>query len=85
MTSKPTVQTHRYYRSVIVPAMREHCGYESDAHMHRALKAGFYLKKETDKDLKSMADMTQDEASRFIDWAIKEAAKLDLILPDPER
>lgn len=75
---------HRYYRAVILPAIREYCGYESDALAHRALKAGFYDKHPDDPALPSMAAMSQDEASRFMEYALREAAEMGCVIADPE-
>jgi hypothetical protein len=81
----PSRRTHGYYRKVIVPAIREYCGHESDAEAHVALKAGFYKMAMADPQLPSMADMSQEEATRFIDWALRQAAEASLVLPDPKR
>lgn len=75
--------THRYYRAVVVPALRDHCGYESDAECHRAIKAAFFGVDPRNDTIRSMAAMSQDEASRMIDYAIRESAEMGLVLPDP--
>lgn len=77
--------SHGYYRKVIVPAIREYCGHESDAEAHIALKAGFYKMAMGDPLLPSMANMTQEEATRFIDYCLRQAAEMELVLPDPPR
>lgn len=77
-----TLQQHRYYRGVVVPAIAAHCGYESHAEAHRAIKAGFYGMIESNPKLPSMAHMTTEEATRFIDYAIRQAAELGLVLPE---
>lgn len=76
---------HGYYRKVIVPAIRDHCGYEGDAEAHRALKAGFYDLHPFSPEMPSMADISQEEAGRFIDYALRQAAEMGLVLPDPAR
>lgn len=81
----PSLQTHRYYRQVIVPAIRDYCGYESDAHAHKAIKAGFFDMAPNDPRLPSMSDMSQEEAGRLIEYALRQAAELSLVLPDPVR
>lgn len=78
----PSVATHRYYRAVVVPALRDHCGYESDADAHNAIKAAFF-RKDPRGELPSMGDMSQEEACRLIDYAIRESAEMGLVLPDP--
>lgn len=80
-----STETHRYYRGVIVPAIASHCGYESHAEAHRAIKAGFYGMRESDRDLPSMAAMSKEEATRFLDYALRQAAEMSLIIPDPQR
>ncbi len=77
--------THAYYRKAIVPAIREYCGYENDHAAHRAIKAGFFGMHPDDPALPSMAGMTQEEAGRLIDYALREAAEMSLVLPDPRR
>lgn len=81
---KVSAGQHRYYRSVVLPLLREFCGYESDALMHAAIKAGFY-QRDPRGALPSMSTMTSDEASRFLDFAVRTAAELGLVLPDAER
>jgi hypothetical protein len=88
MSSSAQIQVslpqHRYYRGVILPAIREYSGYESDALAHRALKAGFYDRHPDDPTLPSMADMSQDEGSRFMEYCLRQAAEMGLALMDPE-
>ena len=76
-------KTHGYYRSVVVPAIRQHCGYISDAEAHRHIKSGFFELHPEDPKIPSMANMSQDEAGRLIDYAIVQAAELGLVIPDP--
>lgn len=76
--------THRYYRKIIVPAIREYCGHESDDDAHKSLKAGFYDLHPADPKMPSMAEMSQEEASRFLEYALRQAAEMSLVLPDPE-
>jgi hypothetical protein len=85
LTSRPTWNTHAYYRSSIVPAVRDYCGYERDTEAHRALMAGFYEMHPDDPDLPSMADMSQEESGRFIAYAHRQCAELGLILEDPRK
>jgi hypothetical protein len=63
--------------------MREYCGFESDADAHRHIKSAFYGVAMDDHKLPSMANMGHDEASRFLEYAIRVAAELGLVLPDP--
>lgn len=79
-----SAQSHRYYRGVIMPAIREYCGYESDALAHRALKSGFFDKHPDDPALPSMAAMSQDEASRFMEYALRQAAEMGCVIADPQ-
>ncbi len=81
----PSFQQHRYYRAVILPAIREHIGCESDAETHRQIKAAFYGMNPEDRKLPSMAAMTHEEASRFIEYALRQAAEMSLVLPDAEK
>lgn len=78
-----SLKTHRYYRAVIVPAIREYCGYISDAEAHRHIKAGFFEMDPRDPKLPSMGQMSQEEATRLIEYALQKAAELSLVLPDP--
>lgn len=78
-------RTHSYYRAAIVPGIRQHCGYESNHEAHTAIKAAFYGMHPDDPKLPSMAKMTQEEAGRFIDYALREAAELGLVLEDPRK
>ena len=80
---KPSLRTHRYYRSVVVPAIRQHCGYISDAEAHRHNKSGFFELHPEDPKMPSMANMSQEQASRLIEYAINQAEELGLVLPDP--
>lgn len=79
-----TLQQHRYYRSIIVPAIREHCGYVSDAEAHVALKSSFYGISPNDPKLPSMANMSKEEAIRFTEHARIVAAEMGLDIRDPE-
>lgn len=76
-------QTHRYYRGVIVPAVAAYCGYESHAEAHRAIKAGFYEMHPDSPSLPSMAGMSREEATRYIDYALRQAAEMQLVISDP--
>ncbi len=77
--------THKYYRAVILPAIAEYCGYDlENGEAHRSVKAAFYGMHPDSPELPSMAAMTQVEAGRFLDFAVREAAKMGLILPDSE-
>lgn len=84
VTLEPAVSLdqHGYYRSTILPVIREASGYESDALAHQALKAAFY-----DLDprgpLPSMAAMDQGTASRFIEFALRQAAEMNCPVADP--
>ena len=80
-----SLKQHGYYRKVIVPAIAEYSGYESHEEAHRAIKAAFYGVHPSDPKLPSMADMTCEEATRFIDFALRQAAEMSLVLHDPER
>jgi hypothetical protein len=82
--TKPSWLTHAYYRSTIVPLVREYCGYLTDNEAHAALKAAFYGL-DPRGELPSMAAMDQETACRFLDFVIIEAAQLGLVLPDPRR
>jgi hypothetical protein len=85
MHIRPSWRTHAFYRTAIVPAVRDYCGYERDTEAHRALKAGFYELHPDDPKLPSMADMSQEESGRFIEFAFRQCAELGLVLPDPAR
>lgn len=71
-----------YYRGVVLPLMAEHCGYESHQEQHEALKAAFDGKDPREKQ-RSMAEMKPEERRRFIDYAIRQAAELGLVIPEP--
>ena len=77
-----TNNQHKFYRSVIVPRMAEYCGFESAEECHSAIKAAFYGK-DPRGELPSMAAMSKEEASRFIEYAMRRAAEFGLVLPDP--
>ena len=79
----PTHSQHKYYRAVILPLIREHIGCESDAEAHRQVKAAFFGMHPDDPKLPSMAAMTQDEASRLIDYALRQAAEMSIVIPSP--
>lgn len=80
---RPSLRTHGYYRSTIVPAIRENCGYLTDAEAHRGIKAAFFELHPDDPKLPSMGGMSQEESGRLIDFAIIQAAEMGVILPDP--
>ncbi len=84
-SDRPTWATHAYYRTAIVPAIREECGYITDAEAHRAIKGGFYEMHPDDPRLPSMAKMSQEEAGRLIEYAIVQAAEMHIVLKDPRR
>lgn len=73
-----------YYRGVVLPLMAEHCGYESHQEQHEDIKAAFYGVTPGEKT-KSMAAMTREERSRFIDYAIRQAAEMGIVIPEPRR
>lgn len=79
-----TLPQHRYYRSTIVPAIAAHCGYESHQEAHSAIKAAFYGL-DPNGPLPSMADMSKEETMRFLDYALREAAEMSLVIDDPRR
>jgi hypothetical protein len=85
MYIRPSWKTHAYYRSKLLPLIREASGYITEAEAHRAVKAGFFEMHPDDPKLPSMGTMTQEEAGRLIDFAIIQAAEMGIILPDPER
>ena len=78
-----SARQHRYYRHVVLPALQEYMGYESEYEAHRAVKAGFYGMREDDPRLPSMAHMTKEEASRFLWFAIRQAAEAGLQIQEP--
>jgi hypothetical protein len=83
--SRPSWATHAYYRASIVPALREECGYISDAECHRHIKAGFFEMDPRDPNLPSMAAMSQDEANRLIEFAWIQAGELGIRLEEPRK
>lgn len=83
--ARVTLPQHRYYRAAIVPAIASYCGYESHAEAHRAIKSAFYGIPPNDPNLPSMADMPKEECQRFMDFALRQAAELSLVIPDPRR
>lgn len=82
--SNVTLQQFRYYWGVIVPAIANHCGYLKTKEAHRALKASFYEMHPDSPDLPSMARMSREEATRFMEYARMEAAGFGLDIRDPE-
>lgn len=82
---RPSWNTHAYYRSTILPLMRESMGCVSDHEAHRQIKAAFFGLHPDDPKLPSMAKMSQDEAGRLIDYAIIQAAEMGIILPDARK
>jgi hypothetical protein len=78
-----TTQQHRWYRSKIVPAYANHAGFESLEEAHRAFKAGFFDLHPDDPDLPSMKSMSKEEATRFLDYVLRQAAEMRLVIEDP--
>ena len=83
--TKVSLKKHGYYRAVLVPAMRKHVGFESDADAHRHNKAAFYGMSMEDPNLPSMASMTDEEAGRFLAYVTREAAEMGLVMRDPSK
>jgi hypothetical protein len=77
-------RTHGYYRKVILPAIADYCGYDLDnGEAHRNVKAAFFGMHPDDPELPSMRTMDQETATRFLDYALRQAAEMSLVLEDP--
>jgi hypothetical protein len=81
---------HRYYRGVMLPILRAECGFERDEDAHKHNIAAFYafeLGDPTinmqDKRLPSMADMSHEEAGRFISYLLRIADEAGWRIPGP--
>lgn len=80
-----------YYYGVAVPLWAEHCGYEEDE-MHVELKKAYLPRRrefakltgELVEDIPSLAELTVEEMSRFLDRVIREAAHQGIHIPTSE-
>jgi hypothetical protein len=80
-----------YYFGVVVPLWSEHSGYEEDE-MHTELKKAYLPRRrefakltgELVDDIPSLAEITVEEMSRFLDRVVKEAALQGVRIPSPE-
>lgn len=77
-----TTRQHRYYRKVILTEYAKHAGFESLEEAHRAFKAGFFGMHPDDPELPSMKSMTREEATRFLDYSLRQAAEMSLVIED---
>jgi hypothetical protein len=80
-----SLSQNAYYWGVVIPLLREHCGYDSDE-MHEALKLRF-LKSHEDTDLpsvRSTASLNTTEFGEYVDDCIRLAAELGVVIPSPE-
>lgn len=80
-----------YYFGLVVPAWSDYTGYEEDE-MHAELKKA-YLPRRRDfakltgeivDDIPSLAELTVEEMSRFLDRVVREAALQGIKIPGPE-
>ena len=95
--SEPTSQdTHGYYRGVALPLLAEEWGWGNPAELHRELKL-LHLPKiipveewprrriglDEIVDVPSMADMTQEQSSAFVQAVLDQAKDAGIAVPPP--
>src|SRR5512139_1810336 len=93
--SDPTsLETHGYYRGVVLPLLCEEWGWGNPAELHRELKL-LHLPKiiptsewprrrlgaDEIVDPPSMADMTQEQSSAFLQAVLEMAAEAGIVVP----
>jgi len=95
--SEPTSQdTHGYYRALILPLLAEEWGWGNPAELHRELKLLHLPKiipveewprrrigRDEIVDVPSMADMTQEQSSAFLQAVLDQAKDAGISVPPP--
>lgn len=73
-----SVQANKYYWSVVIPLLSEHCGYRKDE-MHEILKGKFLAEEGTTTAL------SKEQFAEYLEHCIQFGAELDVYIPEPER
>ena len=89
--SQPKTQPQLgYYFGPVLDAWSDYTGYDEDE-MHRELKRAYLaprlaisrLTGEERQELPSLADLTQEEMSAYLDRCLREGRQLGIVFPDP--
>ena len=94
---EPTTQDqHGYYRAVILPLLADEWGWGNPAELHRELKLLHlpkiipveewpkrHIGRDVIVDVPSMADMTQEQSSAFLQAVLDQAADAGIAVPPP--